>query len=149
MNIGGNINSIQQLSNCSKHPIDPSFFSFGEGEGSCFFGGFMFFTNVFPSSSQCFLSMFLKLSMCSPNIFPIASHFVPYDLPKTCPLGNLYSNSHKALPKKKICSVCEGQLTSINLPHVSCMFIPMFWEPLLAVPFKARDIVWRIIIELL
>ncbi len=37
---------------------------------------------VFPSSSQWIINMFLKFSMYSPhNMFPIATHLVPYALP--------------------------------------------------------------------
>jgi hypothetical protein len=55
------------------HPRGPNFFSFwkGGGGGGCYW--IFVAPNVFPSSSQYLLNMFLK--------FPIATHFVPCALP--------------------------------------------------------------------
>ncbi len=56
----------------------------GRGEGEEFFH-FFFVPNMFPSSSQRVLNMFLRFSMCSPRVFPIAPCLNPICLPKVLP----------------------------------------------------------------
>ncbi len=60
MNTISNRNSAHPMRNCSTHPIEQVFFSFGEGREGCFDP---FVPNVFP------------------NMFSRAPHFVPYALP--------------------------------------------------------------------
>ncbi len=92
MNIFGNRNSDQPMSDCSMHPIDPVFFfPFAKGgrAGIIFFWVFVVphVLSVNPSNSQ---SVPLKFPMGSTCMFPLAPHFVPYALPKMVSSWNLY-----------------------------------------------------------
>jgi hypothetical protein len=73
--------------------------------------------------SRRFLRKFLKFSMCSPTVFPIAPHFNPYPFPKVLLFLPTWLTQREVNLTSHTSSTAKDWLLCLGESHVSSFFL--------------------------